>query len=366
MGALGVLSLFSSWHARPSSLVTMTALTVPAVAVPKLPSVSVQLVTYERPHFMLAALQQIAKQDYSGDMEVVVVDDSSASSEAAVMDLADQIGLKVRYLFLPQRTPIGSKRNLAIESSDAEVLCVWDDDDLFTSDRITQQVARLEASTADDEQRGCTSIGIRYRYSLDKQLLNILPATGLPAMPFENTLCFRRSWLEAGASRRFADQGRGEMSQLFHSGPFGYAEEAGSVPSEELPFIYVRHKSAVCGDGVVAEDDPIYKMFVTREPTPLVCPVFLSLARALRQGRFPELPDCGEYDSVLQNIFGLVADRIGADMDRLRCENPAHSKEYHKLLTGQACGEEEARLDEMLALIDEVHNSFRVRGSGGK
>eukprot|EP00931_Biecheleriopsis_adriatica_P001670 TRINITY_DN102102_c0_g1_i1.p1 TRINITY_DN102102_c0_g1~~TRINITY_DN102102_c0_g1_i1.p1 ORF type:complete len:381 (-),score=59.97 TRINITY_DN102102_c0_g1_i1:82-1197(-) len=355
--ACGILSGCLTFHEGLCWLSAMHAGSDSRVAT--LPRVGVQLVTYERPEFMLAALQQIAEQDYVGGLDVVVVDDSSKSSEDAVVKLSDAKGLTVKYLHLPDKTAIGTKRNMAIANTDADVFCIWDDDDVFTSDRISEQVRRLTGSSA-HAPRGCTSIGIRYRYSLDKQLLNILPATSLPPRPFENTLCFSRSWLEE-SGRRFADQSRGEMEQLFTEDLKDMVEAAGTVPSEELPFIYVRHKGTVCGDGVLSENDPMYRILVTREAKPLVCPVFLSLARALRDGRFPKLPGCKEYTSVVKNIYRLVAERLDFDMSRLRREEVAHAKAYQELLGSST--QADTSLDDVLADISEVQRSFCTLGS---
>ncbi|CAK9086581.1 Glyco_trans_2-like domain-containing protein [Durusdinium trenchii] len=45
------------------------------------PSVSVQMVTYKRGPLLLEALAQVEQQEYPGDLEVVIVDDSPESQE---------------------------------------------------------------------------------------------------------------------------------------------------------------------------------------------------------------------------------------------------------------------------------------------
>ena len=66
------------------------------------------------------------QQDYEGALEVVVIDDSPESSQEQVEELMRHVPL--RYIYT-ERLSIGAKRNLATRSTDAEVICVWDDDD---------------------------------------------------------------------------------------------------------------------------------------------------------------------------------------------------------------------------------------------
>ncbi|CAE7585046.1 unnamed protein product [Symbiodinium natans] len=221
-------------------------------------------------------------QDYPGPMEVVVVDDSPQASE-----LTTAGNVPVRYFHLTKRHTIGEKRNMAVSAasqSDADVICIWDDDDIFTVDRLRQQVSRMFARNA-----SCSSIQVAF--------VAVLPQKGRPGvlqrckgmpLPFENSFCFRRSWLEERPP--FTNSSLGEGNALFE-GLSDWYSEAQPVPGEELPFLYIRTASSTAPDDAL-EPYPVRSMLLApKEGAARLDLPLLALARALRRQRFPELTE---------------------------------------------------------------------------
>ncbi|CAK9009945.1 unnamed protein product [Durusdinium trenchii] len=261
------------------------------------PFVSVQIVTYNRSAFLIQALQQIAMQDYPGPLEVIVMDDSPRAEEASQFPQE----LDIRY-FHVDRCTIGEKRNMAVAEatrSGAEMICIWDDDDIFTVDRLRQQVSRMVARPA-----SCSSIQVAFVAVLTSGILQ--RCKGLP-LPFENSFCFRRSWLEG---RPFSNTSLGEGNVIFEELDDWYAE-AQPISGEELPFLYVRTQSSTAPDDAL-EPYPVKSMLIGGQ-NPRVDVSLLALARAFRRERFPELPA-----KALEIARGALRRVMQEDLEKMR------------------------------------------------
>lgn len=105
--------------------------------------VSCLMPTADRRQFVSQALLYYQRQDHP-DRELVVVDDGSDP----VADLVDGIP-GVHYHRLQRRMVLGAKRNLAVELAQGDVLAHWDDDDWYSPDRITTQLARMAETGAE-------------------------------------------------------------------------------------------------------------------------------------------------------------------------------------------------------------------------
>ncbi|CAK9072977.1 Glyco_trans_2-like domain-containing protein [Durusdinium trenchii] len=243
------------------------------------------------------ALQQIAMQDYPGPLEVIVMDDSPRAEEASQFSQE----LDIRY-FHVDRCTIGEKRNMAVAEatrSGAEMICIWDDDDIFTVDRLRQQVSRMVARPA-----SCSSIQVAFVAVLTSGILQ--RCKGLP-LPFENSFCFRRSWLEG---RPFSNTSLGEGNVIFEELDDWYAE-AQPISGEELPFLYVRTQSSTAPDDAL-EPYPVKSMLIGGQ-NPRVDVSLLALARAFRRERFPELPA-----KALEIARGALRRVMQEDLEKMR------------------------------------------------
>jgi len=102
--------------------------------------VSCLMPTADRPGLVRFALKTFDQQDHPA-RELVVVDDG----EQPVADLVAH-DPRVIYLRPPRRLSIGAKRSLAAEAATGGYLAHWDDDDWYAPNRLSHQVAVLEAS----------------------------------------------------------------------------------------------------------------------------------------------------------------------------------------------------------------------------
>lgn len=119
--------------------------------------VSVIIPTYNRAEILPATLESVLSQTYPA-IEIIVVDDGSTDSTAAVVE---KYGECVRYL---QQPHLGAKsaRSRGINASAGDYLTLLDDDDLMAPTKIERQVAVLDSC----QQFGVIHCGYRY---IDKE-----------------------------------------------------------------------------------------------------------------------------------------------------------------------------------------------------
>ncbi|OLP89846.1 hypothetical protein AK812_SmicGene28664 [Symbiodinium microadriaticum] len=229
------------------------------------PSVSVQMVTYKRPKLLLEARWR---------------------GRGSIKD--------VRYIYLPERMSIGAKRNLATRSTDAEVLVIWDDDDVFTRDRIRKQVLHLLRS----EDVNCSGIEVSSFYSVPSKELTVRPA-GLEPLVFENTLCFTRSWWEGngygfGEAWEVSGQGEGTLEPWW--------TQVQPLLGKDEPFLYIYLPSSASGGSAVNKD---------RRPPPQ--PALAALVAALQSGRFPDEVTSPHISGVLKGARDELEELLDCD-----------------------------------------------------
>ncbi|MCL4294782.1 MAG: glycosyltransferase [Anaerolineae bacterium] len=104
------------------------------------PLVSIVIPTHNRCYYLELAIQSVLAQSYS-NFEVIVVDDSSADETATVVgDIRDA---RVRYL-CQVKAGRSTARNRGMAVAEGVYLAFLDDDDLFLSHKLAQQVLFLE------------------------------------------------------------------------------------------------------------------------------------------------------------------------------------------------------------------------------
>jgi glycosyltransferase involved in cell wall biosynthesis len=161
------------------------------------PLVSCIMPTRNRRAFVGQAIWYFLRQDYPSK-ELIIVDDG----EDAVADLipGDE---RIRYSHCGGRRSLGSKRNLACETSRGGLIAHWDDDDWIGPHRLSSQVSQLLAADAD----ACGTRSLLH-YHLDAgQAWNYDPTPADPPWLAGGTLLYRRSVWDA---HRFADISVGE------------------------------------------------------------------------------------------------------------------------------------------------------------
>lgn len=103
-----------------------------------LPKVSCLCPTYGRPECLEEALHSFLLQDYLGEKELIIVND--LPQQKLVFDHP-----QVRIINVPQEVGcLGRKFNLTARAATGEVLCVWDDDDIFLPHRISYSINNLK------------------------------------------------------------------------------------------------------------------------------------------------------------------------------------------------------------------------------
>lgn len=100
-----------------------------------LPLVSCITPTYNRREFFPRSIECFLNQDYS-NLEWVIVDNGTDS----IQDLLSA-DLRIRYCrHTDRKLNHGELMNLCCEMAYGELLCVWDDDDIYPHNRVTRQI----------------------------------------------------------------------------------------------------------------------------------------------------------------------------------------------------------------------------------
>jgi glycosyltransferase involved in cell wall biosynthesis/ubiquinone/menaquinone biosynthesis C-methylase UbiE len=99
--------------------------------------------TARRRKFVPLAIRYFLRQDYA-NRELVIVDDGPESLADIIPD-----DPQIRYVRLNGRRTLGVKRNLCVKEARGDLIMHWDDDDWFSSRRITYQVNELLSAGAE-------------------------------------------------------------------------------------------------------------------------------------------------------------------------------------------------------------------------
>lgn len=99
--------------------------------------------TRNRRPFVAQSIRYFERQDYP-NRELIVIDDGEESVRDLVPEDED-----IRYIRLPGRSQLGTKRNLAKELARGGVIAHWDDDDWMAPQRLRVQMRRLRETQAD-------------------------------------------------------------------------------------------------------------------------------------------------------------------------------------------------------------------------
>jgi len=197
------------------------------------PVVSVHIVTCERLTLLLHALRLVAGQDYPKDsLEVVIVDDSRLSAEAAIEDVRSMLPrLAYRYVG-PERLSIGAKRNIAASASCGEYIVHWDDDDWFSANRVRAQVMPLVLGVAPATMLRPAAI---YSVEFDRYY-------AADAVAMICTMCYPRTlWRREDARFQYADMSMNEDDWFFGNVHTELGLDFLALRPEITPFVYVKH-----------------------------------------------------------------------------------------------------------------------------
>ena len=111
-----------------------------------MPTISIIIPTFNRPHFLAKALASVREQTFK-DWECIVIDDGSAeSAQTTVESAADK---RVRYVRQMGKGR-SAARNKGISLSDGEFIAFLDDDDWFLPNKLQQQLEYLQVHQSVD------------------------------------------------------------------------------------------------------------------------------------------------------------------------------------------------------------------------
>jgi hypothetical protein len=155
----------------------------------ELPDVSIITLTCDRKVFIPLAQYSYMIQSYpEHKLEWVIVDDGKEPIEELLFGIPN-----VKYVRLNEKTTIGQKRNIGVESAMYDVLVMMDDDDIYPNNSVLDRVAMLKKEPKKDCVF-CTTIPC---YDIQKHIsfMNVPPYT-LPMSQrvSEATLCFTREF----------------------------------------------------------------------------------------------------------------------------------------------------------------------------
>lgn len=111
------------------------------------PLISCLMPTARRPDFVRCAVQCFQRQNYPRKELIILDHEPGSRLESQLRQLDDP---RIRYYHHPESNPpIGTLRNRCVELASGDYIATWDDDDLFHPQRLSLQMAILQASRAD-------------------------------------------------------------------------------------------------------------------------------------------------------------------------------------------------------------------------
>ena len=105
----------------------------------RFPKVSCICITYGRTNVLDESVYSFLIQDYPGEKELIILNDYEGLHIALEHKIENVkvINADNRYASL------GEKRNACIKETTGDLICIWDDDDIFLSNRITSIVKKI-------------------------------------------------------------------------------------------------------------------------------------------------------------------------------------------------------------------------------
>lgn len=111
---------------------------------PRVARVSIVIPTYQRRELLLETLASVAAQTYR-DFECIVADDGSRDGTGDAVAAFAAGDARFRYVRQDNRGTPGATRNLGLRHATGELVAFLDDDDLWTPEKLVEQVAILDA-----------------------------------------------------------------------------------------------------------------------------------------------------------------------------------------------------------------------------
>ncbi|HEY9827653.1 MAG TPA: glycosyltransferase family 2 protein, partial [Stenomitos sp.] len=109
-----------------------------------MPTVSVVIPAYNAEQYILETIRSVQNQTFSA-FEILVVDDGSTDQTLALLETLNEPRLRV---ITGQHKGVSAARNCGIAAAQGEFIAFLDADDLWTPDKLQDQVEALQRSPA--------------------------------------------------------------------------------------------------------------------------------------------------------------------------------------------------------------------------
>lgn len=111
--------------------------------------VSCLMITLDRFDGFVSSFRCYCNQTYE-NKELVIVTDGESQYQQRLQRHIDESGRSdVRLITLKERLPLGALRNISLDAATGDLICQWDDDDLYHSARLEEQVKDMLQKSAD-------------------------------------------------------------------------------------------------------------------------------------------------------------------------------------------------------------------------
>lgn len=104
----------------------------------------VTLPTPRRFEYVKRSIAAFCDQTHRNKELIIVVDPEPVSARASLAEYVGALGRSdIRIVVAPQKLKLGELRNMSVDCAQGDVLCQWDDDDLYHPQRLECQLAPL-------------------------------------------------------------------------------------------------------------------------------------------------------------------------------------------------------------------------------
>jgi len=103
------------------------------------PLISCVCVTNHKPQMLLRVINCFQAQSYTNKQLVILYEDTDLKTKNFIASNIFTSNIKIVSTSGYPKKTLGELRNIAIESSDGEFVCQWDDDDWYHTDRLRYQ-----------------------------------------------------------------------------------------------------------------------------------------------------------------------------------------------------------------------------------
>jgi glycosyltransferase involved in cell wall biosynthesis len=105
--------------------------------------------------YVKRSIAAFCDQTHQNKELIIVVDPEPVSARASLAEYVSTLGrTDIRIVVAPQKLTLGELRNISVDSAQGDVLCQWDDDDLYHPQRLECQLAALL-------ERDCEAVYLR-------------------------------------------------------------------------------------------------------------------------------------------------------------------------------------------------------------